>query len=181
MMGDFNLPSITWTDIGAKVVSPPTYGSEVNNTFVDMVNDFGFEQFVDSPTRQGNTLDLVFSAYQNITNLNVTPGMSDHVAITFCINATHELSQNKAENKSPFYYKANITSIKNDLLEFKNSFIESDPLARSLEQNWLDFKAIISEMVPKHVPHKTVWSHNHLPWINRQIKRDMKVCKCLYN
>ena len=34
MMGDFNLPSISWSDIGAQIVSPPTYGSEVNSTFV---------------------------------------------------------------------------------------------------------------------------------------------------
>ena len=61
MMSDFNLPSIMWSDIGAQVVSPPTYGSEVNNIFVDLVNDFGFKQFIDSPIRLGNTLDLVFS------------------------------------------------------------------------------------------------------------------------
>jgi len=48
MMGDFNLPSITWSDISAQVVSPPTYGFEVNNTFEDLVNDFGFERFIDS-------------------------------------------------------------------------------------------------------------------------------------
>ena len=39
-------------------------------------------------------------------------------------------------------------------------------------------------MVSKHVPHKTIRSHNHLPWINRQIERAqiyMKVRKRLSN
>jgi len=48
MICDFNLPSITWSDISAQVVSQPTYWSDVNNTFEDLVNDFGFEQFIDS-------------------------------------------------------------------------------------------------------------------------------------
>ena len=109
MMGD--LPSIMWSDISAQVVSPPAYRSEVSNTFVDLVNDFGFEQFVDSPTRQENMLDLLFSTYQNITNLNVIPRMSDHETIKFSINTACKLSQNKAEHKSPLYHKANITRL----------------------------------------------------------------------
>jgi len=56
----------------------------------------------------------------------------------------------------------------------------SDPLLRPVEQNWLEFKTAICETVSKHVPHKIVWSHNHLPWINRQIKKDMKTHKHLY-
>jgi len=79
-MDDFNFPSITWTDISNQIVSPQHTGSEVNNTFVDLVNDFCFEQLVDSPTRQENMLDLLFSTYKNIPNLNVIPGMSDHRA-----------------------------------------------------------------------------------------------------
>ena len=156
MMGDFNLPSISWTDVGGQVTSPLTYGLEVNNTFLDIVNDFGIEQFVNSPTRQSNTLDLVFLTYQNITDVIVTPGMSDHEAITLCINSACKFTQNKTEYKSPLYYKANILNIKSDLMEFQNTFIMSDPLSRSVEQNWLRFKAAISETISKHVPHKTV-------------------------
>jgi len=69
-MGDFNLPSISWSDIGAQIVSSPIYGSEVNNSFLGLVNDFGFEQFVDSPTRQSNTLTLYYRLTKNILNLD---------------------------------------------------------------------------------------------------------------
>jgi len=66
-------------------------------------------------------------------------------------------------------------------LEFQNTFISSNPLSLSVEQNWLEFKTAISETLLKNVPHKTVRSCNHLPWINRQIKKDMKIRKRLYN
>ena len=65
-------------------------------------------------------------------------------------------------------------------MEFQNTFITSDPLSRSVKQNWLRFKASISETVSKYVPDKTVRSRNHLLWTNKQIKKDMKVCKGLY-
>ena len=150
LMGDFNLPGISWTNVGGQIVSVPTYGLEVNSTFLDLVNDHGFEQFVSSPTRQSNTLDLVFSTYQNITDVVVTPGMSDHEAIIFSIHTACKLIQNKAEHRIPLYHKADITNIKNYLTKFQNTFIASDPLSRSVEQNWLEFKAAITESVVNH-------------------------------
>ena len=107
--------------------------------------------------------------------------MSDHEAIVLCINTACKLVQNKAEHKSPLYHKANIVNIKSDLMEFQNTFLTSDPLSRSVEQNWLQLQAAISEAVSKYVPHKIIQSCNHLPWINKQIKKDMKTRKHLYN
>ena len=39
----------------------------------------------------------------------------------------------------------------------------------------------VDKAVIDHVPHKVNNSRNRLPWINRQIKADMKVRKRLYN
>jgi len=66
LLGDFNFPSIIWSDGQGQVCSNPNYGIELNNLFLDLVNDIGLEQFVDSPTRQGKTLDLVLSINTNI-------------------------------------------------------------------------------------------------------------------
>jgi len=35
--------------------------------------------------------------------------------------------------------------------------------------------------IDKHVPHKTIRSNKSLPWINHQIKKDIKTQKGLYN
>ena len=75
LMGDFNFPSIVWSD-GYGLPNPnPTYGSELNSVFLETMNDASLEQYVTEPTRQNNILDLVLS---NNNNLNVVPGISDH-------------------------------------------------------------------------------------------------------
>ena len=58
-------PSITWLD-GDIINSCPTYGHEINQLFLDTVNEFGLEQLITQPTRVNNILDLVFCIQPNI-------------------------------------------------------------------------------------------------------------------
>ena len=70
-MGDFNFPSVVWSD-GQGLLNPnPTYGCELNNVFLETINDGGLEQYVTKPTRQNDILDLVLPNNNNIHNLNV--------------------------------------------------------------------------------------------------------------
>ena len=55
LMKDFNFPGITWSS-GHGRISTPTYGSSLNNLFLDIINDTSLEQFVHLPTRQDNIL-----------------------------------------------------------------------------------------------------------------------------
>ena len=41
VMGDFNLPGINWLDGSGQVISNPSYGVELNNVFLDQINDIG--------------------------------------------------------------------------------------------------------------------------------------------
>ena len=41
LTGDFNFPSISWCDGSGQLSLYPTYGSELNNLFLDVVNDVG--------------------------------------------------------------------------------------------------------------------------------------------
>ena len=86
LMGDFNFPNIAWSDGSGQLNLCPTYGTELNSLFLDVINDVGLEQFVTSSTRNNHVLDLVFSTYSTITDLNIVPGMSDHKAITFQVD-----------------------------------------------------------------------------------------------
>ena len=86
VMGDFNLPSINWLDGCGRIISNPNYGVGLNKLFLDLINDIGFNQFVDTPTRNNNILDLVLSTLTSITDLSTAPGMSDHEAIVFYYN-----------------------------------------------------------------------------------------------
>ena len=63
-MGDFNFPSIVWSD-GHGLLNPnPTY---VNSVFLETMNGVSLE--VTEPTRQSNVLDIVPSNNNNIHNL----------------------------------------------------------------------------------------------------------------
>ena len=53
-MGDFNLPDLNWKDY-----SHPN--NEIYNLFTNFINEKGLHQFVESPTRQSNILDLLLS------------------------------------------------------------------------------------------------------------------------
>ena len=50
LCGDFNLPSIMWLD-GGIINLCPTYGHEINQLFLDTVNEYGLEQLITQPTR----------------------------------------------------------------------------------------------------------------------------------
>ena len=122
LMGDFNFPSIDWSDGSGQLKPCPTYGLELNNLFLDVINDIGFEQYVASPTRKDNILDLVFSTFSIVSDLNIVPGMSDHEAIVFHLDIDNRINYSKIEHKVALYHKANLENIKRDLLEFQTVF-----------------------------------------------------------
>ncbi|XP_065892800.1 uncharacterized protein [Dysidea avara] len=180
LMGDFNFPGITWNS-GYGQISIPTYGSRLNSLFLEIINDVGLEQFVHQATRQNNILDLVFCTHPNISNLNTVPGISDHDAIIFDLHITRKPTTGKNQHSVALYHKGDLQSIKNNLATFSNNFLNSDPQSRTVDQLWQEFKMAVDKAVIDHVPHKVNNSRNRLPWINRQIKADMKERKRLYN
>ena len=46
LAGDFNLPSIKWDDGQGTVLPDPTYGCNLNDTFVDIVSNYNLDQFI---------------------------------------------------------------------------------------------------------------------------------------
>jgi len=181
VMGDFNLPGINWLDGYGQLGPHPSYGVELNNLFLDVINDIGLNQFVNTPTRNNNVLDLVLSTSSNIADLTISPGMSDHEAVVFCYDLENTIIDTKPEHKVALYHRASLDDIRSDLLEFQTDFLASDPYSKTVEENWTHLKSAINDSVTKYVPFKTVRSSFRLPWINREIKKDMKKRKKLYN
>ena len=82
LMGEFNLPSVTWYNGYGNITSSPNYGSGLNTMFLDVINDDSLEQFVHLPPLQHNIYCIwFFSTHPKITNLDVVPGISDHDVI----------------------------------------------------------------------------------------------------
>jgi len=64
LVGDFNLPSIQWTEGCGQIAVNPSYGLEINHSLVDIVNDNNLEQLVNEPTRGTDILDCCFHPIQ---------------------------------------------------------------------------------------------------------------------
>ena len=82
ILGDFNLPSISWGD--ERTVSP----SAADGAFLDMFNTIGLTQWVSEPTfpRSSNVLDLILTSEEDrIGRVGVSPPPPgcDHCSI-FC-------------------------------------------------------------------------------------------------
>ena len=150
---------------------PLTYMELVLIIFFDVINDAFLEQFVTTPTCQNNILDLVFSTHQRISDLSTVPGMSDHDASTFHLDISQKSSHIGSQCKVVLYHKGDIAQIKRELLAFKQTFLSSDPQSKPVDRNWQKLKQAINNAVLNHISHRTVRSHNCLPWINKKIKK----------
>ena len=182
LAGDFNLPSIKWDD-GQGTISPnPTYGRDLNDVFIDIVNNYNLEQFVYLPSRQNHTLDLVFASRPTlIKEVTIAPGMSDHEIVVFSINCLRASINKKKPHKIFLFHKGDISGLRDQLQQFQQLFIESNPLQNSVEHNWQMLKDAITTATTKHIPTKLSKSRNQLPWINPIIKQKMKKRKHLYD
>jgi len=94
--GDFNLPSINWSDNGATILPSPSYGRELNSLCLELMDDCSLEQLVYQPTRQENILDIVLTTDPDmISDIDIVPGISDHEVICFDINLQSSLPSYK--------------------------------------------------------------------------------------
>ena len=154
LAGDYNLPDVNWIDECGIPATNPAYGSVLNSLFINIINDHSLEQLVCSSTRQNNILDLVFSTQPDLISEDETiPGISDHEAITFTIrNIIH--IQRKQPHKVYLYHKCNLDAIKVGILKFQQSFMQSDPYIRTVDDNWTLFKSFILDLLHKHVPQR---------------------------
>ena len=135
--------------------------------FVEMMNDYGFEQFVTQPTREDHLLDLVLSTNPDIIeNVQVVPGISDHEAITCQLVLPSKKPAATTLRKVYQYHRADIRSINEELSNF-TSFLINNPYENTVENNWQKFKVTLLHIVDKYVPSKHLNTEKHLPWISK--------------
>jgi len=76
--------------------------------------------------------------------------------------------------------KGNLEAIKEEIIQFQDSFINSDPYNKSVEENWLSFKSFILQTIHPYIPQKSVKQQKNWPWLTRDINQDMHRRKRLY-
>ena len=62
-------------------------------------------------------------------------------------------------------------AISQDLADFRDTFLDSDPMANSAETNWTRLKDCIHDTLDNHIPKKTLTRNRSPPWFNRQLKK----------
>ena len=77
--GDVNLPDIKWS---SHCVSGHNYSLNLNNTFLNFLDNNGLTQTVGSPTRGVNILDIFLTNRPSLTiSCKRIDGISDHEAV----------------------------------------------------------------------------------------------------
>ena len=100
IMGDFNLPGISWEDGNFSVKTKKPTKSEA--LLLNFMEDHLLSQYVSIPTRQQNTLDLLLTNNPNLvlhTSAEET-NISDHKLVK--INTTFSLTSKKTKNSPVF-------------------------------------------------------------------------------
>ena len=186
LAGDFNLPDICWEGGLGRIKTSPAYGNEINNLFIDILNDFALEQQVKEPTRSAHILDLVLSSQPQLisdVSRSVILGMSDHEAVNFQLNLSIQRLPGKQYRKvrNYQYHKANQLGIKEEMERYQQALLSSDPYEQTVEENWSNFKETVIKVMDTHIPCKTMRPHKDILWLNHYIKSKMRERKKLYD
>ena len=127
---------------------------EINNNFIEIIEEHSLDQVVQEPTRQSNILDIVLTTIPSLVkSVIVEPGMSDHDLVVTDLNI-----QIKAKKVFPrkvlLYQKGDMDSLKAKLNEnFPNFNVNS--ANNTIEECWSDFKNILNNAIEAHIPTKT--------------------------
>ena len=148
--GDFNFPNIDWSirDLMSVENSHCSYSS----IFCDFIQRHSLLQYVTSPTRNNNTLDLVFcNDHFAIFDLSVTApfNSSDHNAVTFNVLSGKSSVANANVQMKYNFQKADWPSIHVSLdnIDWQNLFLN-----HPIETIWDCFHDVLIKIIDDNVP-----------------------------
>ena len=165
LMGDFNLSDIDWS-------IPRSLNDSVNYTLLmDIVKDNFLIQLVDTPTRDGNILDLVLASSSDIAyNLLVKEPFSDHNFITFTLNG-RPYTKRKSLKLKYFYKNANWAQLKETLsfIPWQCAFLDDN-----IDRNWEAWTDLLFTVVDDYIPRRRANSMKNSPWITKEL---LELCR----
>ena len=170
--GDFNLPGLSWPD-GTVTIKPGCSYPKLHEQFVELLFDSGLEQIVHEPTRGANCLDLVLTnAPDLVPRVEILPRLSDHEVVYFEFTTKITKAQNVIR-PIPLYNKADWSNMKKELANLETRILEQ---ANNSDVNilWKIFRETMQDLMKKYIPHKISRKKSSYPWINTEIKKQMR-------
>jgi hypothetical protein len=133
------------------------------------------------PTRGENILDLCFTTLPDqVKKVNTAPGLGDHHAVVVDLDTAVKYSR-KQPRTVYMYRKGNMDGVRENLEDFKNTFLESGPMEKDIDTNWNSLKNAIFDAMDKNIPKKKLSTWQHVPWMTGTIKRMIRKKKRLWN
>ena len=125
--GNFNIADINWDD---RIVKPCPTESSKCSLQLDICNEFFLYQMVKEFTQiqdaTKHILDLVFTTHPNCVA---------RCKVVADINSKPNINK-KIPRKLFLFGKADIPSMKSDMIHFQQSFFNCDPLSHTVQENW---------------------------------------------
>lgn len=142
----------------------------------NIVDTFGLTQYVTDPTRNGAVLDLLFcNSPDFIRNVNVIPGISDHLAVVAVIHKEKNRAKLSTTRRVYFYEKGDYDAISEKLRNFFSVF-ECLSEERNVHDMWDNFKDMLLELVSVHIPNvdSSRLKKRKQPWVTTHILKLIK-------
>ena len=106
--------------------------------------------------------------------------MADHDAVSVLLDTTVKYSRKKPR-KVYLYKKGDMGKLRVELETYKDTFLQSNPMERTIEENWTSFKTNLFHVMDNCIPQKHISSWQDSPWMNSGIKRLIRKKKRLWN
>lgn len=175
LTGDFNCSNIRWD---LSTANGPD--REIQQELIDIMGSNNLTQIHNSPSREGNLLDLVFVSNPTVVKSSINvPGISDHDIIITDLE-TKVQHQKTTPRKRYIYNKANWKCIENDLNNLQNIVNDKDQQGADVQELWDTFKKNLFESMDKNIPNKEIKSRNTIPWIKKRERKMFKKKQRLY-
>ena len=174
IVGDFNLPNISWSD------STYTSVGSLSQNFCDVLDDYFMSQLCLVPTRESNILDLIITNQPELVTLTeiCSPsdlGMSsDHNIIQF--HFSYGCNTIHPNNRLIYdYRRANFDGLRERLTDMDLcSLLTNNGSDCSIDDDWSTWKNTVMSAMNEFIPAKCVDSRRTPPWITRNILHQIR-------
>ena len=176
--GDFNLPGWYWRSTTLK---PNATYPNLHQQFLDIINNNGLAQIVEDSTRLDNTLDLILTnSPSKVLQTDTLSGILDHDIVYSEFDFRPVIHRQKPRS-IPLYNKADWDSIRLDMMnllkDLTDIFNDTKCTANTM---WNTFRDTLINSTSKNIPHKTAKNKNGHPWIDAELKKQIRRQQRLY-
>ena len=140
------------------------------------MNDHGLEQMVSFPTRDKNTLDLIFTSLPGqFEDIHSPDKLSDQDIVSGSLKIYIPPAKKPRRNVYS-YQKGDYETMSEDALRFvKEKYSNGHSDALSVQENFNLITSFIQDPYDKRIPSKTCRTVSSILWITPEIRR--KICR----